>query len=126
MTLKIDIQTLPHRFQRYDTVGDWMGCEKNRIIFITELGNNDYEFLIALHEIIEQALCFKRGITDEEVTKFDMAYDKDLEPGNCPDAPYYKEHQFASIIEQMVCEELGIDNESYEKYLDNFLEKDNL
>jgi hypothetical protein len=123
LTLKIDIQTIPHRFQRYDTIGDWTGNERHRMIFISEMGNNDYEFLIAFHELVEQALCLKRGITDEEVTTFDKEYTKDLEPGASPDAPYYKEHQFATKIEKMMCKELGISWGKYNTNLDEFLEK---
>lgn len=120
MTLKVDIQTIPHRFQRYDTLGDWAGNERHRMVFVSEMANNDYEFLVALHELIEHALCLKRNITDEEVCKFDMNFTGDGEPGDQPDAPYHKEHQFANKIEQLVTQELGIDSEEYEQFLEDF------
>ena len=118
MTLRVDMQTLPHRFQRYNTVGDWMGDEKHRVIFVSEMSNNDYEFLVGLHELIEQALCLKRNITDAEVTKFDKSF-KGEEPGDSPDAPYFKEHRFATKIEKMVCKELGISWIKYCEFLDS-------
>jgi hypothetical protein len=85
------------------------------------MGNDDYAFLVAIHELVEVWLCNKRGITDEAVSAFDIEYEKnrpegdESEPGNHPDAPYRKEHFFATNIERMIALELGLDWEKYSK-----------
>lgn len=80
------------------------------------------EFLVALHEQIEYFLCRMRGIKEEDITNFDLEYearreagDLTSEPGDDPLAPYNKEHVFATSIEKIVCKELGINWEEYEK-----------
>jgi hypothetical protein len=93
------------------------------MIFVSEMNHNDYEFLIALHELIEHALCLKRGITDEEVTKFDKEFKGDGEPGDDKKAPYWREHQIASLIEYWICEELGLNEDEYNRFLEEFAEK---
>ena len=65
-------------------------------------------FLIALHELVEVMLCRQRGITQQAVDDFDMAFKGDGEPGDEPDAPYRREHQFANKIENMVAHEMGM------------------
>lgn len=121
MPLTIEIKTQPHKDHRYETLGDYVGHERLRFIQVSELGNSDYEFLIAIHELVEQALQIKRGISEESITKFDTEFTGDGEPGDSPDAPYYKEHQFATKIERLLCKELGLDWEEYGRFLDRFL-----
>lgn len=117
MTLKIEIKTIPHTQQRYDTIGDYIdNPDGSRQILISELGNPDYEFLVAIHELIEQHLCLKRFISESSISEFDRSYrglHRD-DPGQDTNAPYHKEHMFASGIEKALCEEMGI---SYYKYM---------
>lgn len=115
------LMTIPHRWQDYDTVGNWrIGTDGSILILASELGNEDYEFLILLHELIETFLCKRRGITAEAVDAFDMRFERDRsegnvdEPGDNPAAPYYSEHQFASIIERFMAHELGVDWDEYD------------
>lgn len=117
MSLTIEVKTKPHHRQRYDTAGDWLGNEKLRLYTVSEMGNPYYETLIVIHEIVEHVLCLKRGITAEQVDAFDMNYDGD-DPGNDKDAPYYDEHQFSTLIEKLVCEELGLSWEEYNAAFD--------
>lgn len=123
--MKISGWTIPHKKQRYSTCGDWKGSLKHIVISVSRMKNLDYCFLIFIHEVIEAWLCLKRGITEEQVTAFDIAYeaqrteDNESEPGDDRDAPYRKEHQFATKIEHMLAEEIGINWEEYEKALDS-------
>lgn len=116
--LRVSASVIPHKFQRYDTAGDYVdtGNGASREIFVSYMGNRDYEFLVMLHELIEQHLCLKRGIPEPVIAAFDMAYEGD-DPGSDPDAPYHKEHEFSNIIESIVAKELGINIEEYEKAL---------
>jgi hypothetical protein len=44
------------------------------------------------------------------------------EPGDSSEAPYHKEHVFATKIERMIADELGVDWDVYEKHLDEVLQ----
>lgn len=89
-------------------------------IRVSDMGNEDYESLVALHELVEVLLCQKRGITTEEVDAFDKAFEaarpdgNNDEPGDDPKAPYKKEHFFATNIEKLMSAELGVDWTAYE------------
>jgi hypothetical protein len=83
-----------------------------------------YVFLVALHEMIEYELCKKNGITDKEVVAFDVNFEAerrrnihaiDAEPGSDPRAPYRNEHEFATMVEMMVAQKLGVKWTAYEK-----------
>lgn len=115
--LSVRTNIIPHKAQRYDTAGDYIDKgQAVREIFVSFMGNRDYEFLVLLHELIEQHLCLKRGISEESISDFDMSY-KGEDPGSSEKAPYHKEHMFALKIEDLVGTELGIDPVAYEKAL---------
>lgn len=119
---KIVIKTIPHNKQRYDTAGDWFSrkslfTEDSTRIYVSDLSNPKFEFLIALHEQIEMFLCQQRGISEDAVDKFDFTWKGDGDPGDDPAAPYFKEHQFALIMERMMAHELGVDWAAYNKRL---------
>lgn len=137
--LHIYIDTIPHADQRYPTVGDYWTARsattasgqsgqsylntgvEAQIIKISEMGNIDYEFLVAIHEAIEQHLCHKHGVEEEAITQFDIQYEHDRpasntqEPGNDTRAPYYHEHQFATSIEMQIAAALGVDWDTYDQ-----------
>ncbi len=124
MALNIDIRTIPHGEQRYPTGGDWRtGLGGLKSVSVSAMGSWKYEALVAVHELIEGLLCFDRCISDDNVTAFDMQFEEnrvdDSEPGDDPKAPYYKEHQFATRVEKMLAEELGVDWDLYGKAVAN-------
>lgn len=115
------VSTIPHQLQRYETCGDWMvGHGHLTHVRVSEMGNEDYAFLVGIHEQIEAWLCLKRHISQEAVDSFDMAYESarlpgnDNEPGDEPSAPYHHEHRFATKVEKMVAKELGVDWDVYD------------
>lgn len=120
--MNIQIKTIPHKEQRYETVGDWT-FEKNGdiTIYISDMGNWKYEALVAVHELMEVLLCKDRKITQKEVDDFDKKFESkrkkgnEDEPGNDPDAPYYEEHQFASMIEEDLARQLNVKWDKYNK-----------
>ena len=79
------------------------------------------EVLLAMHETIEAILCKEKGITQEQVDAFDLEYaktnDNDCDAGDDPSAPYFGEHCVATIIERMLCVQLGDDWSAYENEL---------
>ena len=58
---------------------------------MTRMSDRHYEFLLALHELVEAMLCAETGVSQAAVDAFDKAYeakrppaDKDSEPGDDP------------------------------------------
>jgi hypothetical protein len=122
--LRIDITTIAHWVQRYPTVGDyWTGADGTSHIRVSDMGDWRYELLVAVHEMVEQAICRQREISEDDITAFDVAFEANRpdgntsEPGNDIRAPYYKEHQFATFVERAVASELGVDWEAYSKFV---------
>ena len=115
---RICIEEVDHHLQRYNTVGDWYELGNRNFVAVSKLGNDDMEFCVAIHEVVEQYLCNKRGISDGVVTEFDKANPDHPNPGDLPTAPYHQEHKLASIIELILLQELGVDLVEYDKRLD--------
>lgn len=127
--MKILLKTIPHNKQRYKTCGDWQ--EKRGqlgLVLISKLSNPDHEFLVAVHELVEGYLCTKRGIQDADIVDFDKNFEEEKEDGKHPfdaeagfskDAPYRKEHAFATKIERLVAEELGVNWKQYDAIISN-------
>lgn len=115
----------------YITVGNW-STKESGIIEATslDLSNPDYNFLIALHELVEAVLCKKHGVAEEAVTAFDVQFeterlqglhDDDDEAGDDPRAPYRHQHRVATILEWLIARELGVDWSGYETAILNAL-----
>lgn len=122
----LEAGTVEHGKQRYDTVGDWTISGKSHNptfeVNVSKMKNWRYEFMVAIHELVEAALCFHRGIKEEDVTAFDILCiqnNVEGEPGDAPEAPYKREHFFATTIERMLCAEFGIDWMEYERYVNS-------
>ena len=104
---------------RYSTVGDFFYDDKGVLhIWVADMGDDDMNFLVALHELIEEHLTKKRGITEQQIMNFDMMFEDerarglhtdDEEPGWDSRAPYKKEHSFAEAMERLMANELGVD-----------------
>ena len=116
----IIIKAIPHREQRYPTLGDFFkDADNNTIIRVSQELNPQHRFLVTLHEYIESSLCEFRGISWHDIDRFDKNFEqtRDLndlsEPGDHPDAPYKNEHNIAEIIERIVARELNIDWKEY-------------
>jgi hypothetical protein len=122
--MRIVIETIPHDKQAYPTAGDWRrGPDGTLVVRVSEEIGEKFALLVALHELIEVALCEERGITCEQVDNFDKSFELHREPGNKdepgddPAAPYRKEHFFATNLERLLAAELGIDWAEYERKL---------
>lgn len=126
MALSIYIKTIAHEKQRYPTVGDWFfereGPDNIKlVVLVSDMNNPWYEYLVAQHEQLEAMLCLKRGILEKDVNAFDIAFEEKRtegnveEPGDDPAAPYYKEHQYSTLIERGLALELEIDWRIYDQ-----------
>lgn len=80
------------------------------------------EMILAMHEVVEAILCKHNGVTQEQVDDFDKLYqkshDSDIEAGDAVDAPYRREHCFATAVERMMAAEMDVDWGDYERELD--------
>lgn len=124
--LDITIKTIKHSKQRYNTVGDWIFKGQTLTIYVSEMCDWRKEALVAVHELIETLCCKDKTINQKDVDAFDMVYESnrdpsDLtsEPGDDPAAPYHMQHKFATIVERMLAEQLGIKWEEYEATIQN-------
>ena len=107
----VTIKTIPHQRQRYATLGDYVyGIKKDRLktdVLISEELGVWYSLAVAIHELCEIVLCAKKGVKEQDITDFDMAFTGPGEPGDDPKAPYFNEHQVATIVEKAVIKALG-------------------
>jgi len=119
--MRIVVETIPHKSQRYPTVGDWQVKPDGLHITVSKMNDQRYEFLIAMHETIEAYLAIHAGVSPEGVDRFDKAYEArrkagdDSEPGDDPRAPYHREHVFATKIERLLAVELGVNWRDYDR-----------
>jgi hypothetical protein len=124
--MKYILNTIPHSEQRYPTVGDyWTDPDGTNHIVVSDMGNDDYAFLVMLHELVEQYLTKKRGINEEKITEFDKIFELNRkegnvdEPGNDKEAPYRLEHNIATFIESGMAQALGVDWDKYDDAVNN-------
>jgi hypothetical protein len=116
--MNIHIEFIPASQMRYSTIGDWFERDGSLVIQVADMGNEQYNQLIALHELVEVMLCRHRGISQQAVDEFDMSHPEVIEPGDEPDAPYQNEHCFATAVERMVCAAMGIPWATYDTVVD--------
>lgn len=117
----VSVEVISHAAQDYETVGNYRTENGTLRVFVSDMGNPDFEFLVAIHELVEAYLCKKRGITDEVITDFDKTFEVARAPGNVsepgddPASPYQNEHCLATAVERMTCAALGVKWAEYEK-----------
>lgn len=117
----INLKVIPHSEQRYNTVGDyWVSDDGTIQVRISELGDYRYEFLVALHELVELLLCKRAKIDFAKIDEFDIAFEAnrvpgdESEPGADPSAPYHREHMLATAIERSAAVMFGVDWDEYD------------
>jgi hypothetical protein len=125
--VKIVSTELPHREQRYDTVGDYQVEQSefsNEEIWrfkISRTGDWRASAAIFLHEYIEAMLTKARGISVERIDEWDArktTLTKTQEPGDQPGCPYRLEHRFAENLERLFVAELGLTWQEYEEEIE--------
>lgn len=120
--MKIVIETILHKEQAYETVGNYVFDKKRDTYFITvsKSGNKIYDFAVMIHELWELALVLIRNIPINEIDEFDMTYIANGgkgEPGDEVDAPYRDEHCSATGIERLFIAENKIAWKDYDDTL---------
>lgn len=112
--MKIVVETIPHDQHRYPTVGDyWIDGAGTIQVRVSQLSSERREMAVLIHELFEMFAVTCAGIALDAIDAFDTAYEAsrdpvDLEePGDQPDAPYYRQHQAATIVERFFIEHTG-------------------
>lgn len=122
--MKIIIQTILHHLQKYPTCGDWQWDGDTLNIYVSEMGNWKYEMLVGLHEATEALICKAKGIKEEDVTNFDLMFEREREegkhtdgeePGNDPRACYRTPHKIATMVEKIVAKYLKVNWDQYDE-----------
>ena len=125
--LNIQIKTIPHHFQEYDTVGNYWrdvnNCGAEALeIRVSRMSDRRHEFLVALHEMIEAFLCDWRRIPFAEITRFDIEFEGRAGAGRIRRArrrrcarPIAASISSPSSIERIVAQELEVDWPQYNR-----------
>lgn len=113
------IQTKKPGEMRYKTVGDWFMVDNEHLVIqVADTGNWVYNILVAVHELCEVIQCVKLGISEKEVTRFDLKNEDDEDPGCHPKAPYHFQHMAAMSVEMIMAVLLGVKWRPYEDSLE--------
>jgi hypothetical protein len=119
----INIKVIPESEQRKEVNGaDWWWDENMDLqVRVSPMSDWRYEALLAMHEAIEAILCRHNGVNEPDVCRFDQEFDKthtfDVDAGDEPDAPYVREHCFATGLERVMCAELDVNWKTYDAEL---------
>lgn len=124
--MKMKIESIPHEEQRYPTVGDyWLDESGVEQVRVSAMPDWRYEALVVVHELVELILTRHRGIAEEHISNFDIDFEQSREkamvtgePGDHPNAPYRKEHFFATNLERLLAAELDVDWFEYDRLVD--------
>jgi hypothetical protein len=124
--MKINIETIPHGEQRYPTVGDYWDDTAGVVqVRVSDMKDWRYEALVAIHELLEMFLTKQRDIAEQDISEFDIKFERSRgeglvtgEPGDHENAPYRKEHFFATNLERLFSAELGVDWFEYDRVVD--------
>lgn len=126
--MNVKMIVIDHKDQRYPTVGDWVfNRDGDLVITVSTMDDWKKEICVMLHELIEACLCKERGIKEEDVSKFDIQFEEARaalgydagEPGNQTNAPYHKEHMFATSVEMQFAGQLNLDWNDYEEVVNS-------
>lgn len=117
--MRIEIKTVDPSAMRYPTAGDWEWLPDGALMLkVPEYGGNDVSvLLVAIHEMIEAYLCKRDGVTDEEVTAFDIGNPKLEEPGDDPRAPYHHQHMISMALEREAAIATSTDWDTHNKWV---------
>ena len=104
-------------FMEYETLGEWNDMGTIRVY---DKLDKVEQLAVGIHELVEMVLLHLRGITAEEVTKWDTEdTDGKYDPKMYDKSPEYKmAHTFAELVERSIIEAADRDWDTYSKKCD--------
>ena len=104
---------------------DWyFDADGNCQVRVSRMSDWRRETILAFHEAVEAVLCKYNGVTVEQVDIFDspfeLAHDNVTNVGDKTDAPYRREHCFATAVERILAGELEVPWQDYDDELAAF------
>lgn len=124
--MNISVKIIPDSDHRYPFTGaDWTFDPSGDLeVRVSKMSDWRREFILAVHELVEAALCKHNGVSQAAVDAFDTSYDAthatDLNAGDDPLAPYQHEHCVATAIERVLAAELRVQWLEYDQELAAF------
>ncbi len=120
--MNVCIKVIPHKCQKYRTVGNWFVESGTLHIEVSKMDNWRFEMLVAVHELVEFLLCRHGKVKQKTVDKFDIMFERERdeglhtieEPGDDPDSPYRVQHCIATGVERIVAALIGVCWRKYE------------
>jgi hypothetical protein len=116
------VNSIPHRLQRYDSVGDWYDSSGVMHFSVSHM-TPDMEMETLLHEMFEWYLCQKAGITAKMVDDWDFSHPDAEDPGSLPGCPYRKQHMAATKISRLAVKLMGHKWSDYDNLYNDIADK---
>ncbi len=123
----------PLKELRFTTAGDWTMREDGTFeIWLCEIEDWRYQFIVLIHELTEWAWCLWRGVGAGESDAFDALWESELKMGlHLPEeeagfdkrAPYRGGHVWGARMEWVFCYILGIGWRKYCETWNEFFRK---
>src|SRR5207253_1973760 len=82
--LNFIVKTVPHKDQRYNTVGDYYRKDGVDCLIVSEDADQVYEMAVVLHELAEWSWARDHGVTDQDIDAFDMMFEEEIKAGKHP------------------------------------------
>lgn len=106
----IEIRTLDVKYQRHGSLSDWhqpYGMPMK--ILVSNLGDADFEFILAVRKLVEMHLCGKSGIPATVVDSWNDSHRNIIDPGVMPDSPYRSAATKSFEVAALLGELLNVD-----------------
>lgn len=118
--MRIEVRTIPHGKQRYDTCGDYY-LDEDGVLQVRISNAKDWraEACVLIHELVEYFLVKRARIKLETIDQWDKDHADAAEPGDVPDCPYAAQHRFAENLERLLVAQLGLSWADYSMLIDN-------
>lgn len=120
--MRINIETIPHDQQRYETCGDyWIDDQGVWQIRVSKMSVPRSVLAVMIHELFEMSSVIENGIPISAIDDFDKAFEAKRQPGNedepgdDAESPYRREHQMATLVEMLFLQGVGFQWKMHEQ-----------
>lgn len=128
--IDVEITTVDHTRQRFNIVGDYVEEDSGKTkLTISKFQDTRMEMITAVGELVKIFLCKSENICAEEVEDFGYAFDDSrahldtTNPAEDVSAPNHKQHKIATRLLNVLCEELELDWNEYQKEMSELLRR---